>query len=42
MGGASAPLRVEESVGNMRRLLAGLDLSRTGSFPNHDGRTYPW
>jgi NAD(P)-dependent dehydrogenase (short-subunit alcohol dehydrogenase family) len=42
MGGPGATLAVEESVARMRRLFQGLDLSRTGAFLNHDGRTYPW
>lgn len=42
MGGGGAPLAVEDSVANMRRLFARLDLSRTGTFLNHDGRAYPW
>lgn len=37
MGGAGAPLAVEESVDAMRRTLAGLTLADRGAFLRHDG-----
>jgi NAD(P)-dependent dehydrogenase (short-subunit alcohol dehydrogenase family) len=42
MGGASAPLRVEDSVGAMRRLFDKLRPSDSGKFFGHDGREHPW
>jgi NAD(P)-dependent dehydrogenase (short-subunit alcohol dehydrogenase family) len=42
MGGASAPLRVEESVGAMRRLFDQLRPTDSGKFFGHDGREHPW
>jgi NAD(P)-dependent dehydrogenase (short-subunit alcohol dehydrogenase family) len=42
MGGASAPLSVEESVRTLRATLAGADLSQHGSFLNHDGTPIAW
>jgi hypothetical protein len=38
MGGASAPLRVEDSVGAMRRLFDRLRPSDSDKFFGHDGR----
>lgn len=40
MGGADAPLTVEESVANMRRTIAGLKSAHKGAFLHHDGRPY--
>uniref|UniRef100_UPI0035B13563 SDR family oxidoreductase n=1 Tax=Hylemonella sp. TaxID=2066020 RepID=UPI0035B13563 len=40
MGGASAPLSVEESVAAMRRTLAGLTLAERGAFLRHDGSRF--
>src|SRR6266853_351930 len=40
MGGASAPLRVEDSVGAMRRLFDRLWPSDSGKFFGHDGREH--
>ncbi len=40
MGGASAPLAVEESVAAMRRTLAGLTLADRGAFLRHDGSRF--
>lgn len=40
MGGAGAPLSVEESVAAMRRALAGLTLADRGSFLRHDGSRF--
>jgi NAD(P)-dependent dehydrogenase (short-subunit alcohol dehydrogenase family) len=42
MGGAAAPLRVEESVGGMRRLFASLGPEHHGRFWAWDGRELPW
>jgi NAD(P)-dependent dehydrogenase (short-subunit alcohol dehydrogenase family) len=42
MGGASAPLRVEDSVGAMRRLFDRLPPSDSGKFFSHDGGEHPW
>jgi len=38
MGGAAAPLPVEDSVAGMRRTLAGLTPADSGGFFHHDGR----
>jgi NAD(P)-dependent dehydrogenase (short-subunit alcohol dehydrogenase family) len=40
MGGAGAPLTVQESVGAMRRTLAALTAADRGAFLHHDGRRY--
>lgn len=40
MGGAGAPLPVEDSVAAMRRTLAGLSAKHRGAFLHHDGRHY--
>ncbi len=40
MGGAGAPLSVEESVRAMRRALAGLGAQQRGAFLNDDGQPY--
>jgi NAD(P)-dependent dehydrogenase (short-subunit alcohol dehydrogenase family) len=42
MGGAGAPLSVEESVRSLRATLAGADASQNGAFLNHDGMPIPW
>ena len=42
MGGASAPLRVEDSVGAMRRLFVRLRPSDSGKFFGHEGGEHPW
>lgn len=40
MGGAGAPLTVQQSVSAMRRTLVGLTPSHRGAFLHHDGRRY--
>lgn len=40
MGGAGAPLSVEESVSAMRRTIDGLEASHKGTFLHHDGRAF--
>jgi NAD(P)-dependent dehydrogenase (short-subunit alcohol dehydrogenase family) len=40
MGGAGAPLRVDDSVAAMRRTLDGLLPEHRGAFLHHDGRRY--
>jgi NAD(P)-dependent dehydrogenase (short-subunit alcohol dehydrogenase family) len=42
MGGAGAPLSVEESVRTLRATLAGADHAQNGSFLNHDGTPISW
>ena len=42
MGGADAPLGVEESVAGIIRVLDGLTPADTGSFLLFDGTTYSW
>jgi len=42
MGGANAPLTVEQSVSAMRRTIAGLEPNDSGSFLNYDGTPIPW
>ena len=41
MGGAGAPLAVEDSVAAMRRTLAALTPAQRGAFLHHDGVPYP-
>jgi len=40
MGGAGAPLTVQQSVTAMRRTLDSLDAGQKGAFLHHDGRRY--
>lgn len=42
MGGANAPLLVEESVAGQQRVLENLSILDTGTFINYDGQTLPW
>ena len=42
MGGAGAPLSVEESVRTLRATLAAADRSQNGAFLNHDGTPISW
>jgi NAD(P)-dependent dehydrogenase (short-subunit alcohol dehydrogenase family) len=42
MGGASAPSTPEESIGDMRRVIAGLTLDKSGGFYKRDGSSEPW
>ncbi|WP_295645076.1 SDR family oxidoreductase [uncultured Methylibium sp.] len=42
MGGSAAPLSVEQSVGAMRRTIAGLKPADSGRFLDHDGTPIPW
>ena len=42
MGGRHAPLSVQESVKGMRKVIAGLSLSDSGSFLTWKGNKHPW
>ena len=42
MGGAGADIDATESIGGMRRALAGLDAARNGTFLNYDGAPLAW
>jgi NAD(P)-dependent dehydrogenase (short-subunit alcohol dehydrogenase family) len=42
MGGAGADLAPEQSVSDMRRVIAGLTKADHGRFLNHDGSIIPW
>jgi NAD(P)-dependent dehydrogenase (short-subunit alcohol dehydrogenase family) len=42
MGGAWAPLSVEDSVTDMRQLIARLTPAQHGRFWTWDGREHPW
>lgn len=42
MGGPSALLSAEQSVGGMRRVFDGVTLADSGRFVTHDGSTHPW
>lgn len=42
LGGSAAVLGVEESITGLRRVIAGFDLSRTGSFTRYNGESIPW
>jgi NAD(P)-dependent dehydrogenase (short-subunit alcohol dehydrogenase family) len=42
MGGAGAPLSPEASVRGLRKVIAGLKASDSGSFLSHDGSPIPW
>ena len=42
MGGPNAMIPVEQSVTDMRKVIAGLTLADTGKFIDRDGRAIPW
>ena len=42
MGGAGAPLSVEESVRGMRAVIEDLDMARSGGFRDYTGAELPW
>ena len=42
MGGANAPSTPEESISDMRRVIDGLTLERSGGFYRRDGSAEPW
>lgn len=42
MGGPNAKISAAESIGAMRRVIAGLGPKDSGRFYNRDGREYPW
>jgi len=42
MGGAGAPLSTKTSAEGLRRVIAGLKASDSGSFFNYDGSQIPW
>ncbi len=42
MGGTGADIDASESIAGMRRVLAGLDAARNGSFLNYDGTPIEW
>ena len=42
MSGPHAQLQPEESIAGMRRVIARLNVSRTGSFIRYDGDALPW
>ena len=42
LGGDAALLGVEESITGVRRVIAGLNLARTGTFTRYNGDPIPW
>ena len=42
MGGPNATLPPEQSIGEMRALIAGLGAAQSGGFFERDGRVIPW
>jgi NAD(P)-dependent dehydrogenase (short-subunit alcohol dehydrogenase family) len=42
MGGQSADITPEKSVGKMRKLIEGLTMKQSGQFFRYDGTTIPW
>lgn len=42
MGGSAAPLTVDRSVADLRRVIAGLGPQDNGTFHNHDGSAIDW
>ena len=42
MGGSSAPLTPEKSIGSMRQVIHGLGPDHSGRFLNYDGTEIPW
>ena len=42
LGGDAAVLGVEESITGVRRVIGGLDVSRSGTFTRYNGEAIPW
>jgi NAD(P)-dependent dehydrogenase (short-subunit alcohol dehydrogenase family) len=42
MGGSSAPLKPEQSIAGMRKVIDGLGANDSGGFFNYDGASVPW
>jgi len=42
MGGAQAPLQVEESIAGMIEVIQELNIEKTGKFYNYKGEELPW
>ena len=42
MGGPNAMISVEQSVADMRKVIAGLTQADTGKFIGNDGMEIPW
>ena len=42
MGGANAPVSIDESVEGMIRVIEITDIKDTGKFLNYHGRELPW
>lgn len=42
LGGPTAAVTVDESVGGMRSLIAGLTMKDTGTYTRYNGETVPW
>ena len=42
MGGDAATLSTEESIGSLRKRIAGLSIEDSGTFIDHDGQQIPW
>ena len=42
MGGASAPVTIEQSIAGLRQVIAKVNLAETGRFYNYTGEELPW
>jgi len=42
MGGEEADITAEQSVTDMRKVIAGLTTAENGKFFNHDGQELSW
>jgi len=42
MGGSGAPLAAQTSVAGLRKVIAGLKTSDSGTFLSYDGSPIPW
>lgn len=42
MGGTQAPVKPVDSVAGMRKVLAGVDMAKTGRFFDYTGAALPW
>ena len=42
MGGANAPLKPEQSIAGLLKIIDGLKAEDSGKFFNYDGKTLPW
>ena len=42
MGGETAPLKPQESIAGLRKVIAGTGLNHTGAYLDYQGKSLPW